>query len=151
MLLSYMFVVNNHVDRYKYLGLIFCPNISWSEYINLICNRVRRLVGLLYRIFYEHSSSQTLFKLYCSFSICPHLEYASGVWSPHLVKDKAANEKVQHFALRICLKDWSLGYDEAPDLAHLSSLVTRRDHAGLCYMYNIVHTTKTSLTLHKAQ
>ena len=26
----------NFVDQYKYLGLIFCPNISWSEHINRI-------------------------------------------------------------------------------------------------------------------
>jgi hypothetical protein len=43
------------------------------------------------------------------------------------------------FALRICLKDWSLSYDEVLDQAHLSSLAIRRDHAGLCYIYNIVH------------
>ena len=63
----------NFVNQYKYLGLIFCPNFSWSNHINLVVNRVRRLVGLLYRRFYEHSSSQTLLKLYCSF-IRPHLE-----------------------------------------------------------------------------
>ena len=45
------------------------------------------------------------------------------IWNMHrlfgryhdLVKDRAAIEKVQHFALRICLKDWSLDYDEALD------------------------------------
>ena len=123
----------NFVKQYKYLGLIFCSNFSWSSHINFIVNRARRLVGLLYRKFYEHLNSQTLFKLYCSF-IRPHLEYASVVWSPHLVKDRAAIEKIQHFALRICLKDWSLGYDVALDRAHLPSLTTRRDRAGLCYM-----------------
>ena len=66
----------NFVKQYKYLGLIFCPNFSWSSHINIIVNRARRLVGLLYRKFYEHSSSQTLLKLYCSF-IRPHLEYVS--------------------------------------------------------------------------
>ena len=131
----------NYVDQYKYLGFIFCPgNILWSEHINLICNRVRRLVDLLYSRFYEHSSSQTLFKLYCSF-ICPLLEYmhASVVWSSHLVKDKTAIEKVQHFALRVCLKDWSLGYDEALDLAHLPSLLTQRSCWLMLHVYNIVH------------
>jgi hypothetical protein len=126
----------NFVNHYKYLGLIFCPNFSWSNHVNFIVNRARRTIGLLYRKFDEHSSSQTLLKLYCTF-IRPHLEYASIVWSPHLVKDRAAIEKIQHFALRICLKDWSLSYDEALDKAHLPSLAIRRDHAGLCYLYII--------------
>ena len=126
------------VDQYKYLGLIFCPNLSWSEHINSICNKARRLIGLFYRKFYKFSNSQSLLKLYCSF-ILPHMEYASIVWSPHLLKDKATIEKVQHFALRVCLKDWLLGYDEAMELSQLPSLETRRNHATLCFLYNIVH------------
>ena len=93
---------------------------------------------MVYRRFYEHSKPQTLLKLYCSF-ICPHLEYASSVWSPYLAKDITTIKGVQKFALRVCLKDWSLGYDEALDLSNLPSLGMRRDHAGLCYMFNIVH------------
>ena len=94
---------------------------------------------MLYRRFYEHSKPQTL---YCSF-IRPHLEFAclsSSVWSPYLAKDIIAIERVQKFALRVCLKDWSLEYDEALDLSNLPSpMGMRRDHAGLCYMFNIVH------------
>ena len=41
------------------------------------------------------------------------MEYASIIWSPYLLKDKAAIEKVQHFALRVYLKDWLLDYDES--------------------------------------
>ena len=54
--------------------------------------------------------------------IRPHMEHSSIVWSPYLLKEKAAIEKVQHFALRVCLKDWSLGYDKALDLTRLPSL-----------------------------
>ena len=96
---------------YGYLGLLFCPDVSWTSHVNDICNKARRLIGLLYRRFYKNSSSQTLIKLYCSF-IRPRLEYASVVWSPYLIKDISTIEKVQKFALRMCLKDWSLGYDE---------------------------------------
>ena len=61
------------------------------------------------------------------------------VWSPHLLRDKATIEKVQHFALRVCLKDWSLGYDEAMELSRLPSLETQRNRATLCFLCNIVH------------
>ena len=128
----------SYVEHYKYLGLIFCPNLSWSEHINFICNKARKLVGLLYRRFYEHANSQTLLKLYCSF-IRPHLEYASVVWSPHLAKDIMAIEKVQRFALRVCLKNWTVDNDKALQLANLPTMRMRRDRASLCYLYNIVH------------
>ena len=39
-----------------------------------------------------------------------HLEYASDVWDPHLLKDKTLIENVQKFGLRICAKQWDLGY-----------------------------------------
>ena len=78
----------NYVDQYKYiLASFFGPSFSWSNHIGLIVNKVRRLTGLLYRRFYKHSNSQTLLRLYGSF-ICPHLEYASVVWSPHLTNEK---------------------------------------------------------------
>ena len=69
------------------LGLAFCPDVSWSSHINDICNKARRLIGLLYRRFY---------KLYCLF-IRPRLEYASVaiVWSPYLIKDISTIEKVK--------------------------------------------------------
>ena len=59
------------VDQYKYLGLIFCPNLSWSEHINSICNKARRLIGLFYKKFYKFSNSQSLLKLYCSLLYSP--------------------------------------------------------------------------------
>ena len=67
------------------------------------------------------------------------MEYASIVWSPYLLKDKIAIEKVQHFALRVCLKDWSLDYEESLDLTQLPSLEAQRDSARLCFLYNIIH------------
>ena len=50
-----------------------------------ICNKTRRLIGILYRHFYKHSSPDTLLRLYTSF-IRPHLEYATAAWDPFLKK-----------------------------------------------------------------
>ena len=55
-----------------------------------------------------------------------------------LLKDKTTIEKVQHFALRVCLKDWSLNYEESLDLTQLPFLEARRDSASLCFLY-IIH------------
>ena len=71
------------VYSYKYLGITLTSNLSWSPHIINCCNKTRRLIGLLYRQFYENATSPTLLKLYCSF-IRPHLEYAAIVWNPAL-------------------------------------------------------------------
>ena len=57
-----------------------CPDYMWSSHILNICNKTRRLVGMMYRKFYKHSSSETLLKL----CISSHLEYACIVWDPYL-------------------------------------------------------------------
>ena len=44
--------------------------------------------------------------------IIPHLDYASDVWDSHLHRDIQLIENVQKFGLRICSKQWDLGYDE---------------------------------------
>ena len=63
----------------------------------------KKVIGLIYRQYYQHSSTDTLKQLYIS-SARPHLEYAAAVWDPHLQKDINKLKKVQTFALRMCTK-----------------------------------------------
>ena len=65
----------------------------------MVCDKDRKLLGLLYRKFYDASAADTLCHLYLSM-VRPHLEYASPVWSPHLARDKELIKSVQKFALR---------------------------------------------------
>ena len=74
------------VQSYKYLGVIITSDLSWSVHIQSICLKSRRLVGLLYRQFYDNANSNTLRQFYLS-CIRPHLEYACTVWDPHLAKE----------------------------------------------------------------
>lgn len=77
-------------------------------------------------------------KLYKTF-IRPHLEYASIVWDPHLVKDTQSLEQVQKFALRMCFRDWSCQYETLLNRARLPTLSTRRKHAKLCHIFKLIH------------
>ena len=79
------------------LGVLF---LSWSEHVQFICSKARKLLGLLYRWFYNNMSSDSLLQLYI-FLVRPHLEYAAAVWSPHVKKDKDTLEKIQKFACRM--------------------------------------------------
>ena len=126
------------VTSYKYLGVLITSDLLWSSHISNICNKTRRLIGIMYRRFYKHSSSNTLLKLYTSF-IRPHLEYAAISWDPYLKKDIALLEDVQKFALKVCTKSWDQDYSTLLAKSHLPSLETRRHQAKLCNLYNIMN------------
>ena len=95
-------MLNGHqlaqVSSYKYLGVTITSDLMWSTHITQICNKTRRLIGLFYRSFYKHSSSNTMLKLYSSY-IRPHLEYAAAAWDPLLKKNIDLLEDTQ-----VCFK-----------------------------------------------
>ena len=126
--------VLKRVFSYKYLGVTLTANMSWSPHITECCNKTRKLIGLLYRHFHQHSSSNTLTKPYRSF-IRPHLEYASIVWNPNFKVEIEALENVQKFALRVCTKSWDSNYDELLATTKLPSLKDRRTQACLCHHF----------------
>ena len=128
------------VSSVKYLGLQIHSDLSWSPHVANLCIKARRLIGLLYRRFGKHADSATLLQLYKSF-IRPHLEYCSVVWSPYLLRDIESLEKVQHFVLRVCLKNWSCDRDHlyTHDQSGILALTERRSCARLYHMYKIVN------------
>ena len=88
---------NNLLERvlsYKYLGVIISDDLTWSTHINEISNKVRKIVGLIYRQFYSWSSPQALLQLYISL-VRPHLEYATQVWNPYHTRHINQLEKIQ--------------------------------------------------------
>lgn len=126
------------VSSVKYLGILINSDLSWSPHVSNLCNKVRKLVGLLYRRFYKHADSSTLLTLYKAF-IRPHLEYNSIVWDPYLIGDINSLEKIQRFALRVCLKSWTTDREHLYSQSHIPALDDRRKQARLCHMYKIVN------------
>ena len=125
------------VESVKHLGVLLTSDLSWNEHITRICNKTRKLIGLLYRRFHN-CSPELLLRLYKAF-IRPHLEYAPQVWDPHLVKDIELLEKTQKFALRVCCKDWSASYDDLLSHCQVPSLSDRRRTAKMCHLYKIIY------------
>ena len=74
------------VTEYEYLGVILSANLSWSPHIEKLVTTTRRMIGMLYRQFYQWSDPEALIRLYISL-IRPHLEYAAPVWSPEHMHD----------------------------------------------------------------
>ena len=122
------------VSSYKYLGVTLTSDLSWSLHITNCCNTTCRLIGLLYRQFYQHTSPPCLLRLYKSF-IQPHLEYASVVWNPYYRGEIAALESVQKFALRVCLKSWDTNYELLA--ANIPSLQHRCIQQSFCHLFKI--------------
>ena len=91
-------------------------------------------MGLLYRRFYKHAEPSALLQLYHSL-VRPHLKYASDVWDPLTYKETYSSLKMcKKFGLRICSKQWDLGYDES-----VPNLQSHWVHHKLCTMFKIVH------------
>lgn len=97
------------VSTFKYLGLLFTTTLSWKLHIHATIKKARKVLGLLFRNFYHHSSSSTLIRLYTTI-VRPILEYASIVWDPSSSSVASSIESVQHFALRLASKSWSSPY-----------------------------------------
>jgi hypothetical protein len=126
------------VPTFKYLGVLLSSDMSWSPHIQRVCSKARKVLGLLYRRYYQYSDSRSLRQLYISL-VRPHLDYAAQVWDPHLQRDINSIEKVQKFALRVCSKQWDTGYCELLDTFNLPSLQNRRLYLKLCHLFKIVH------------
>ena len=117
---------------------LLTSDLSWSAHISTLCSKARQQIGLLYRKFYRYSDVDTLKQLYVAF-ICPHLEYATAVWDPHLSKDKQELETVKCFTCRVCTKNWDDAYCDMLRTLNITPLSERRKLLKMCHLYKIVH------------
>ena len=126
------------VKLFKYLGVLLTNNLSWSNHISELCSKARKILGLLYRQFYNNANPAILKQLYISL-VRPHLEYAAQVWDPYLQGDIDKLEAVQRFALKLISRRWDLGYEEMLSIANVPRLDDRRLHLKLAQVFKIVH------------
>ena len=127
----------DQVHSFKYLGVLWTCDLTWSSHTQMVCNKARKILGVLHRRFYNAPAS-TLFQLYLSI-VHPHLEYASPVWSLHLAKDKELVEGVQKFVLRVASKNWTMTQHDLLDQFNLSTLEIRRCEASLTILFKIIY------------
>ena len=80
------------VPTFKYLGLLLTSDLSWSKHIEGACTKAKKILGLLYRRFYQHADQDTLRQLYISI-VRPHMEYAAPVWGTQKISVITASKK----------------------------------------------------------
>ena len=110
------------VETFKYLGIQFASDLSWHSHTKALCKKLRKLVGLLHRNFATHSP-----RCYAETIQIFH-QIKSGVCfdclDPHLKCNIKGMEKVQKFAIKVCLKQWdnSISYLDLLKQAELPTL-----------------------------
>ena len=98
------------VESYHYLGVLVSSRLTWSDHIEHVCAKARKLVGMLYRQSVTvMADSNTLLLIYRT-CIRPHLEYACQLWDPFLNKGMQSLKAVQKFACKVCLSNgtWTM-------------------------------------------
>ena len=124
------------VYSFKYLGLLFKPNLSWSSHIQNICKKAKKVLGLIYRHFYLHCTSSTLLTLYFTL-VRPILEYCSVIWDPSSLTTISALESVQCFALKLVSKSWSTDYNFLLSSLNITTLAQRRRSAKILTIFKL--------------
>ena len=126
------------VETFKYLGLLISSDLSWNDHIDSVCSKAKRILGLLYRRYYNLVDNATIKQLYIAL-VRPHMEYACVVWDPYTHKNIKALEQVQAFACKLASRRWDAGYEELLELLSIPSLQERRIHLKLGLLYKIIH------------
>lgn len=101
--------------------------MKWDTHITTICQKSKKLLGLMYRKFYTSVDPIFLCRLYLSL-VRPILEFASPVWDPYTQKSIKELESVQKFALKICSHCWDINYEMLLNMFQLPSLAARREY-----------------------
>ena len=86
------------------------------------------------------TNSQDAFSQLFKSLVRPILEYAAPVWSPYMIKDIVALEKVQRRASRLALrqKRGEMSYEQRCNLLKWQTLERRREFLSLVQCYKLV-------------
>ena len=137
------------VYSFKYLGVLLTPNLSWLPHINFLRSKAKRILGLIYRQFYQSCPPSTLLVLYKSL-VRPALEYCSILWDPSSKNTINSIESVQYLTLKIVSKSWNSDYESLLSQFNLQTLQYRRKKAKVIEIfklkYRLSHHLYSSLT-----
>ena len=118
------------VQSVKDLGVTLSSNLSWNKHVGITTNKANKVLGIIKRTVGTGNISL----------VRPILEYTAPVWSPYLVKNIHAIEKVQRRASRLALnqgqEEWS--YEDRCKLLNWPTLSIRRIYLSLIECYKIV-------------
>ena len=95
-------------DHHRDLGVIVCNNCSWLRHYNHICSKAYRSLNII-----QHTVPQTNCsikkQLYLTL-VQSQISYCSQLWRPYLIKDINQFERIQRWATKYVLNDYTSDY-----------------------------------------
>lgn len=127
------------VSSFKYLGIFFTSDLSWSTHIEYITNKALKKLGFLKRRLFQ-ANSNTKLHAYISL-IRSTLEYASVIWHPHQASFINSLEAVQNKAARFILRSYSsdISVSALKRSLDLPNLDTRRKFSRLSFFHSLYY------------
>ena len=126
-----------HVTEEKDLGIIMSEDLKWAPHIAASVKKANKMVGLIKHTF-TYMNKDMFLVLYKTL-VRPLLEYCPQIWSPHLVKDIEALEKVQQRATKIVPELHDLPYEERLKCLKLYPLKERRLRGDMIFTYKLLN------------
>ena len=137
----------------KYLGVMLRSNLSWSAHCKYASAKASKSLNFLRHTLWGATTEAK--SMTYKYLVRPSLEYASVVWSPHTVSDKATVESVQRRAARWSCgsrwsplqNQWSKSSNVCLQELHWPTLSSRRNYLNVSMMYDILHGRYNSLKI----
>ena len=109
-----------------------------TKHVSATVKKANMVLGIIKRSI--RTNNQDVFSQFYKSLVRPIIEYAAPVWSPYLIKDIVALEKVQRRALRLALrqKGGEMSYEHRCSLLKWQTLEKRREFLSLVQCYKIV-------------
>lgn len=128
------FMIKNDKEE-KDLGVYMSENLKYSKQVSECIKKANKLLAMIKRTF-TYLVKDIFLKTYKVY-VRPVLEYCQEIWSPHLIKDIDALEKVQERATKLVPGLTLMSYEDRLKSLKLYSLKERRDRGDLITMYKI--------------
>lgn len=139
--LRYKYSISPHelkrVAEYKYLGLIFTPDLKWNAHTNEVSNRANKVLWGLRRRLY--SATPEVKSLAYKILVRPIIEYAKIVWDPLTATNRHKLDRIQRLASRFIFNKYQRVHSptELCRRANLPALELRTKFDGLKFLFLI--------------
>ena len=91
----------DRVDKFKYLGVVFDPILSWCDHTDYISSIISKRIGVIRRVkFYLPSH---ILKKLANALVFPHFDYCSSVWSNCNLEHSKSLQILQNKLARVLL------------------------------------------------
>ena len=123
------------IEEERDLGVLVSSSLKVESQCVKASKVANRMLGLIKRCFCSRDR-RVIIPLYKAM-VRPHLEYCVQVWRPHLEKDKALLEAVQHRATKCVEGLWGLSYEERLEVLGMQTLEYRRLRGDLIEVFKM--------------